>query len=216
MPVFWSTLKNQAMRLLGAAHPFLVAAIALLLVLWAVFGVRSCRGELVADQASRAARQEQLAAVAGAARGEVHDQVVLKLAPRVLQADQAVARKRAKVARMEALPLPGPVAPAPQEPVPDPDGSASAAGAEIARLRALSDAKSELIEALTTASQEKDALITSLTAARDDYRTALSHATAQARLQEIAHEAKLAAVKAERWQGRAEGAALFLALKALL
>jgi hypothetical protein len=92
----------------------------------------------------------------------------------------------------------------------------SAADAEIARLQALSGAKSDLIEALTKAGEEKDALIASVTAARDAYRTALLHETERARLLEIAHDAQLAAVRAERWQGRAEGAVLTLLLHGLL
>lgn len=190
-----------------------------LVLIWAGLGARSCATTRAADRAVQKARQEQLTVVAATSRGEVHDQASDVLAVKVQSRDQDVAQKRTRVAQLlTAAPAPRlrPAPPGQAEPPIAPLDPAAAADPELTRLRALSGAQAELIDSLTQAGQDKDALIVSLTAARNDYRTALKHETERARLLEIAQEARLAAVKSERWMGRAEGAALTLLLKSLL
>lgn len=201
------------------AAKWLLGGLAALMVLWAGLAAHSCWGTRKADQAVKAAGQEQLQGTADAARGGVHDQVVEHQVSVVSKADETVAKARAirdRLRRPTAAP-PAREEPTPAgEPTPEPAPAREAPEAELARLRTLTGAQDQLIDALTRANAEKDQLIVSLTAARDDYRSALKHETERARLLEIAQEARQAAGASDRNRGRIEGALLMLLLKSVL
>lgn len=176
------------------------------LVIFGLWG-RSCylRNE-AKQQAAQSDRHDQ-AGIVHAAQGELHDQQADAKAP-TLEANDAraradaaeVARLRAEVSRLRkaAAPVVSELQPLPPSVL-------------------LDDAKDQLIDALT---KENDDLKTSVvdlkaalaerTAASTSWKAAYGESQKALACLRIAHEAQLAAIKAERWKGRIEGFAVGL------
>ena len=165
------------------------------LVIFGLWG-RSCYLRHEAKQQAAQSDRHDQAGIIHAAQGELHDQQADAKTP-TLEADAAeVTRLRAEVARLRKAAAPKAPVVTELQPLPPPV--------------LLEDAKDQLIDALTKENVDLKAALAEYKAGSASWKAAYGESQKALACLRIAHEAQLAAIKAERWKGRIEGFAVGL------
>lgn len=167
------------------------------LVIFGLWG-RSCYLRHEAKQQATQSDRHDQGGIVHAAQATLHDQQADAKAP-TLEANAAeVRRLRAEVARLRKAAAPKAPVVSELQPLPPP--------------LLLDDAKDQLIDALTKEIVDLKAALAERTAASTSWKSAYGESQKALACLRIAHEAQLAAIKAERWKGRIEGFAGGLAV----
>ena len=168
----------------------------------------SCHARHQAVTTSAQADQSHIQAVASAAKAQVYDQEAIDGQEKLDRDAATIARLKAdlektKRASHASVPKPGASAPSGPPVLPEvptlPDGSTSIVAKQDA-----------VIAALTQENQDLRTQAQALTLARDSWKAAYLKSEQEAGLRQMALQAQIAAVKAERWKGRLEGLAVGL------